>query len=78
MMRDKWYWASLLLSTGLLFVSYYAPVNWLLKAPSDEINLWYPHLGNVWLAVRDIIRLLAVTVCIVSTLRLSFIHRIWY
>jgi len=49
MKGNKWLWVALLFSAGFLYVSYFPWMNWVLTGPLEEINEWYPSVGNVWI-----------------------------
>jgi hypothetical protein len=75
MKGTKWLWVALLLTVGFLFVSYIPWVNWVLTGPLEEINEWYPSVGNVWITGRVIIRPSAVITCFILVLYLLSSHR---
>lgn len=75
MIGNKWLWLTLALSTIVLGVTFIPWVNWLLSGPLEEINAWYPSVGDWWLTLRAMIRPILLILTIGSGVALFYKRR---
>ncbi|HAP68287.1 MAG TPA: hypothetical protein DCR04_00945 [Flavobacteriales bacterium] len=72
MKGNKLLWLVLLLSVVVVGATFNPWVRWILTGPLEEINEWYPSVGDWWLTLRVLIKptaLILTVGCIVALYR---------
>lgn len=71
MKGNKWLWFVLLFSLVVFGGTFNPWVRWILTGPLEEINEWYPSVGDWWLTLRVLIKptaLILAVACIAAIL----------